>query len=58
MGLLVSSAVKTQQAAIIITTMTAVIASMQFAGLYAPLETADPVNQFISHLFLRPTSCA
>lgn len=51
MGLLVSAAVKTQQAAIIITTMTAVIASMQFAGLYAPLETADPVNQFISHLF-------
>jgi len=47
----VSAAVKTQQAAIIITTLSAVIASMQMAGFFAPLETAVPVNQYLAWLF-------
>ncbi|MEY5097497.1 MAG: hypothetical protein RJA36_216 [Pseudomonadota bacterium] len=51
LGLLVSAAVKTQQAAIIITTLSAVIASMQMAGFFAPLETAVPVNQYLAWLF-------
>ncbi|MEY2685552.1 MAG: hypothetical protein RJA09_2697 [Pseudomonadota bacterium] len=51
LGLLVSAAVKTQQAAIIITTLSAVIASMQFAGFFAPLETAEPMNQVLALFF-------
>jgi ABC-2 type transport system permease protein len=51
LGLLVSAAVRTQQAAIIITTMTAVIVSTQFAGLFVPLDTAGAGNQAIAKLF-------
>ncbi|MCA2998562.1 MAG: ABC transporter permease [Rhodocyclaceae bacterium] len=51
LGLLVSAAVRTQQAAIIITTITAVIVATQFAGMFAPLETASPVNRALARLF-------
>jgi ABC-2 type transport system permease protein/ribosome-dependent ATPase len=51
LGLLVSAAVRTQQAAIIITTITAVIVAVQFAGMFAPLETASPVNRTLARLF-------
>ncbi len=51
LGLLVSAAVRTQQAAIIITTLTAVIVSTQFAGMFVPLDTAEASNQFIAKLF-------
>ncbi len=51
LGLLVSVAVRTQQAAIIITTLTAVIVSTQFAGMFVPLDTAEPSNQAIAKLF-------
>jgi ABC-2 type transport system permease protein len=50
-GLVVSAAVRTQQAAIIITTMTAVIVSTQFAGLFVPLDSAEASNQVIALLF-------
>ncbi|MFN8984899.1 MAG: ABC transporter permease [Burkholderiales bacterium] len=51
LGLLVSATVRTQQAAIIITTITAVIVAVQFAGMFAPLETASPVNRALARLF-------
>jgi drug efflux transport system permease protein len=51
LGLLVSAAVRTQQAAIIITTMTAVIVSLQFTGLFTPLDTAGAANRVIARLF-------
>jgi ABC-2 type transport system permease protein/ribosome-dependent ATPase len=51
LGLLVSAAVRTQQAAIIITTITAVIVAIQFAGMFAPLETASPFNRALARLF-------
>lgn len=51
LGLLVSAAVRTQQAAIIITTITAMIIATQFAGFFAPLDTAEPVNRFLARLF-------
>lgn len=51
LGLVVSAAVRTQQAAIIITTMTAVIVAIQFAGLFVPLESAEPGNRIIAALF-------
>jgi ABC-2 type transport system permease protein/ribosome-dependent ATPase len=50
-GLVVSAAVRTQQAAIIITTMTAVIVATQFAGLFVPLDSAEVSNQVIAKLF-------
>ena len=51
LGLLVSAAVRTQQAAIIITTIAAVIVAIQFAGMFAPLETASPFNRALARLF-------
>ncbi|NOT66799.1 MAG: ABC transporter permease [Methylophilaceae bacterium] len=51
LGLMVSAAVRTQLAAIFITTMTAIIVSTQFSGLFAPLDTAEMSNQFIAKLF-------
>jgi ABC-2 type transport system permease protein/ribosome-dependent ATPase len=51
LGLLVSAAVRTQQAAIIITTMTAVIVSLQFTGMFTPLDTASATNRAIAKLF-------
>lgn len=51
LGLLVSAAVRTQQAAIIITTITAMIVATQFAGFFAPLDTAEPANRFLARLF-------
>lgn len=51
LGLVVSAAVRTQQAAIIITTMTAVIVATQFAGLFVPLDSAGTGNQLIAKLF-------
>lgn len=51
LGLLVSAAVRTQQAAIIITTMTAVIVAIQFAGLFVPLDSAEITNRVIAKLF-------
>jgi len=51
LGLLVSAAVRTQQAAIIITTIAAVIVAIQFAGMFAPLETASLFNRGLARLF-------
>jgi ABC-2 type transport system permease protein/ribosome-dependent ATPase len=51
LGLLVSAAVRTQQAAIIITTISALIIAIQFAGFFAPLDTAEPANRFLARLF-------
>lgn len=51
LGLVVSAAVRTQQAAIIITTISALIISTQFAGFFAPLDTAEPANRFLARLF-------
>jgi ABC-2 type transport system permease protein len=51
LGLLVSAAVRTQQAAIIITTITALIIAIQFSGFFAPLDTAEPANRFLARLF-------
>lgn len=51
LGLLVSAAVRTQQAAIIITTITAMIVATQFAGFFAPLDTAEPANRILARLF-------
>lgn len=50
LGLLVSATVRTQQAAIIITTITALIIAMQFSGFFAPLDTAEPANRFLARL--------
>jgi ABC-2 type transport system permease protein len=51
LGLLVSAAVRTQQAAIIITTITALIVAAQYSGFFAPLDTAEPANRFLARLF-------
>jgi len=51
LGLLVSAAVRTQQAAIIITTISAMIVATQFAGFFAPLDTAEPANQVLARFF-------
>lgn len=51
LGLLVSAAVRTQQAAIIITTIVAMIIATQFAGFFAPLDTAEPANRVLARLF-------
>ncbi|MDR3415912.1 MAG: ABC transporter permease [Nevskia sp.] len=51
LGLLVSTAVRTQQAAIIITTLASTIIATQFSGLFAPLETAKTANQALARLF-------
>ncbi|MFN8751293.1 MAG: hypothetical protein ACK5ZP_04855, partial [Betaproteobacteria bacterium] len=36
---------------IIITTITAMIVATQFAGFFAPLDTAEPANRFLARLF-------
>jgi ABC-2 type transport system permease protein/ribosome-dependent ATPase len=51
LGLLVSTAVRTQQAAIIITAITALIVAISYSGFFAPLDTADPANRFVARLF-------
>ena len=51
LGLLVSAAVRTQQAAIIITTITALIVAAQYSGFFAPLDTAEPANRILARLF-------
>lgn len=51
LGLLVSAAVRTQQAAIIITTITALIVAAQYSGFFAPLDTAEPANRYLARLF-------
>jgi ABC-2 type transport system permease protein len=51
LGLLVSAAVRTQQAAIIITGISALIIATQFAGFFAPLDTAEAVNRYLARLF-------
>jgi len=51
LGLLVSAAVRTQQAAIIITAVTALIVASGYSGFFAPLDTAEPLNRFVARLF-------
>ncbi|MEW6703767.1 MAG: ABC transporter permease [Pseudomonadota bacterium] len=48
LGLLISLLVATQQAAIIIATITASIVAIQFSGLFAPVESMQGVNQWIA----------
>lgn len=50
-GLLVSMLVRTQQAAIIITTMAAIIVAIQFSGLFAPVSSMRGTNYVLAHLF-------
>lgn len=50
-GLVISMLVRTQQAAIIITTMTAMIVATQFSGLFSPVESMSGSNYVIAHLF-------
>lgn len=47
-GLLISLLVRSQQAAIIIATITASIVATQFSGLFAPVETMSGVNHAIA----------
>jgi ABC-2 type transport system permease protein len=51
LGLLVSIATRTQQAAIMIATMTAFIVAFQFAGMFTPLESMSGVGAVIARLF-------
>ena len=51
LGLLVSIVTRTQQAAIMIATMTAFVVAFQFAGMFAPLESATGVGRVVARLF-------
>jgi ABC-2 type transport system permease protein len=51
LGLLVSLVTRTQQAAIMIATMTAFIVAFQFAGMFTPLESMAGVGLGIARLF-------
>jgi ABC-2 type transport system permease protein/ribosome-dependent ATPase len=51
LGLLVSIVTRTQQAAIMIATMTAFIVAFQFAGMFTPLEAMSGVGIVIARLF-------
>ncbi len=51
LGLLVSIATRTQQAAIMIATMTAFIVAFQFAGMFTPLESMAGAGAVIARLF-------
>jgi ABC-2 type transport system permease protein/ribosome-dependent ATPase len=47
-GLLVSLLVRSQQAAIMISTMAASIVAIQFSGLFAPVDALAPVNRWLA----------
>lgn len=51
LGLLVSIVTHTQQAAIMIATMTAFIVAFQFAGMFTPLESMSGASAVIARLF-------
>ena len=48
LGLLISLLVRSQQAAIIIATITASIVAIQFSGMFAPVESMTGVNRWIA----------
>ncbi len=48
LGLLISLLVRSQQAAIIIATMTASIVATQFSGLFAPVDSMQGVNRWLA----------
>jgi ABC-2 type transport system permease protein/ribosome-dependent ATPase len=50
LGLLISLLVRSQQAAIIIATITASIVAIQFSGLFAPVDSMTGVNQWIARV--------
>jgi ABC-2 type transport system permease protein/ribosome-dependent ATPase len=50
LGLLISLLVRSQQAAIIIATLTASIVAIQFSGLFAPVESMTGVNQWLARV--------
>jgi ABC-2 type transport system permease protein len=50
LGLLISLLVRSQQAAIIIATVTASIVAIQFSGLFAPVESMSGVNQWLARV--------
>ena len=50
-GLLISMLVRTQQAAIIISIMTAVIVATQFSGLFTPVDSLTGGNYVMARLF-------
>lgn len=50
LGLLISLLVRSQQAAIIIATITASIVATQFSGLFAPVDSMTGVNQWIARV--------
>lgn len=50
LGLLISLLVRSQQAAIIIATITASIVAIQFSGLFAPVESMTGANQWLARV--------
>jgi ABC-2 type transport system permease protein/ribosome-dependent ATPase len=50
LGLLISLLVRSQQAAIIIATITASIVAIQFSGLFAPVESLHGANQWLARV--------
>lgn len=50
LGLLISLLVRSQQAAIIIATITASIVAIQFSGLFAPVESMKGANQWLARV--------
>jgi ABC-2 type transport system permease protein/ribosome-dependent ATPase len=50
LGLLISLLVASQQAAIIIATITASIVATQFSGLFAPVDSMTGINQWIARI--------
>ncbi|WP_298831950.1 ABC transporter permease [uncultured Piscinibacter sp.] len=50
LGLLISLLVRSQQAAIIIATITASIVAIQFSGLFAPVESMQGANQWLARV--------
>lgn len=50
LGLLISLLVRSQQAAIIIATITASIVAIQFSGLFAPVESMAGANQWLARV--------
>jgi len=50
LGLLISLLVRSQQAAIIIATLTSSIVAIQFSGLFAPVESMTGANQWLARV--------
>lgn len=50
LGLLISLLVRSQQAAIIIATITASIVAIQFSGLFAPVDSMTGANQWLARV--------